>query len=218
MALLENKETSVLEPMNLHDPAQFDALQRQRVLCGWNYSDSDLEGWRAQADKGIVCMFWVVPQSANQLPAPARYAGHIMGNLKTHADLGENGDGEYVFNIWNLFILRERRRGGIGKTAFQELESLARVAPYGSPECKALTLNAISRLYIEDDGEEWRGMYSKLCASRNLELPPKGRSTEDWYAMMGYVKWREEPAYPVEVDGKHYKLVSVYMRKPFQSY
>ncbi|KAL1850175.1 hypothetical protein VTK73DRAFT_9737 [Phialemonium thermophilum] len=55
-----------------------------------------------------------------------------------------------------------------------------------------MTLHTTSRRYAEDDGDDWRGLYAR----RGLPTPQKGSSNEDWYARMGYVKWKEEPRYP----------------------
>jgi GNAT superfamily N-acetyltransferase len=123
------------------------------------------------------------------------------------------GAGQAVRHIANLFILPEHRHSGLGRAAVQELEAWARVEPYGSPEVKAMTLNAISRRYIEDDGEDWRGLYAKVCESLGIEMPAKGTTNEDWYARMGYVKRREDPMYPVVLDGKKILLIAVSLEK-----
>jgi GNAT superfamily N-acetyltransferase len=211
---VEDAKTSILEPLNLHDTAEFNELLRQRVICGWDFSPSNLEAWRAAADAQTIAIFWVVPKSLSQLSVPQRYAGHIMGQSKTEPPADDNAGAEIsVFHIWNLFILPEHRLGGVGKAAVQGLEAWAKMEQHVSPECKAMTLNALSRRYIEDDGEEWRGMYAKVCASLEIELPAKGSSNEDWYARMGYVKWKEEPSYPVTVDGRKIMLIAASLRK-----
>jgi GNAT superfamily N-acetyltransferase len=159
-------------------------------------------------------MFWVVPPSLSQLPAPQRYGGHISMQSKTESpdDKLARADNP-VLHLFNLFILPEHRRGGLGRAAVLALEAWAKVEPYGSPECKAITLNAISRRYIEDDGEEWRGLYTRVCTSLGIEVPAKGSSNEDWYARMGYVKWTEKPMYPVFLDGSEIMLNAALLRK-----
>lgn len=200
--------------MNLHNTTEFDELLRQRVICGWDYSPSKLESWRAVADPQTMYMFWVVPPSLSQLPAPQRHGGHIMMQRKTEPSDDKLARADKpILHILNLFILPEHRRGGLGRAAVQELEAWAKVEPYGSPECKAITLNAISRRYIEDDGEEWRGLYRKVCTSLGIEMPAKGSSNEDWYARMGYVKWKEQPLYPVLLDGSEIMLIAAWLRK-----
>jgi GNAT superfamily N-acetyltransferase len=208
LAPTEAAQKSILEPMNLHNTTEFNELLRQRVICGWDYSPSSLEAWRAAADARTMSIFWVVPPSLSQLPVPQRYIGHIMMQSKT-----EPPDDKPIRHIFNLFILPEHRRGGLGRTAVQALEAWAKVESYGSPECKAMTLNSISRRYTEDDGEEGRGMYARVCSSLGIEMPAKGASNEDWYARMGYVKLTEQPMYPVVLDGREILLIAASLRK-----
>jgi GNAT superfamily N-acetyltransferase len=212
-AITEAPKGSLLEPMNLHNSTEFDEMLRQRVICGWDSSSSDLEAWRADADAHNMAMFWVVPTSLSHLPVPQRFVGHIMMVSKTEP--AANGGAEKpTRHIFNLFVLPEHRRGGLGGAAIRALEAWAKIEPYGSPECTAMTLNSLSRRYIEDDGEEWRGMYARVCENLGIELSPKGKSNEDWYTKMGYVKLSEKPTYPVELDGKKILLNAVSMRKP----
>jgi GNAT superfamily N-acetyltransferase len=217
---VESAWTSLLEPMNLHNSTEFDELLRQRIICGWSNTRSDIEAWRAAIDSRSILAFWVVPDSTARLPAPQRFAGHVSVSMKRNGD----GDGETpdsksdsskptTLHLWNLFVLPEHRGGGLGRAAVQALEAGARVEPYGWAECEAVTLNALSRRYIEDDGEEWRGMYTRVCASLGIEMPAKGSSNEDWYSRMGYVKWKEEPAYPVWLDGRKIMLIAAWLRK-----
>jgi ribosomal protein S18 acetylase RimI-like enzyme len=207
-AINEGTQSSMLEPMNLHNTTEFNELLRQRVVCGWDFSLSSLESWRSAATAQTLSMFWIVSPSLSQLPAPQRYSGHIMAQRKIeplHNELSQH--------IFNLFILPEHRCGGLGRAAVQALEEAAKVEPYGSPSCKAISLNALSRRYIEDDGEEWRGMYTRLCASLGIEVPAKGSGTEDWYTRMGFVKYEEKPMYPVELDGNKFLLNAALLRK-----
>jgi ribosomal protein S18 acetylase RimI-like enzyme len=207
-------QSSILEPINLHSTSEFDELLRQRVLCGWEKCRSQLESWRTAIDAQIISMFWIVPHSHSQISAPQRYAGHIAMKRKIEPADDKLGHGPvHLQHIWNVFILPEHRSSGLGQAAFRAVEALATVEPYGSPECEAITLNTVSRRYIEDDGEEWRGFYKKLCDSLKIELPAKGRSNEDWYARMGFVKWKEEPAYAIELDGNRSMLIAAWMRK-----
>ena len=207
-ATTEAGQRIVLEPMNLYNSTEFDELLRQRILCGWEDSPSDLEAWRTAADAKTISIFWVIPSSLSPLAAPQRYAGHVSMQDRT-----EPPENELVRHIFNLFVLPEHRRGGLGKAAVQALEKWAKDTPAGAPECKAMTLNSISRRYIEEDGEEWRGLYTRVCASLGLPAPIKGTSNEDWYARMGYVKLKEQPLYPVTLDGKEILLIAVSLRK-----
>ncbi|KAF2100808.1 hypothetical protein NA57DRAFT_74405 [Rhizodiscina lignyota] len=211
LAAIEAAQNSILEPMNLHNAIEFDELLRQRIICGWSNSPSTLEAWRAAMDTHTLSMFWVVPPSVSAQPAPQRLLGHISTQKKIEAL-----DGQTVMHIADLFILPEHRHGGLGGAAVRALESWAKVEPYGSPDCKSITLNAISKRYIEDDGEEWRPFYARVCSSLNIEMPEKGTSNEDWYARMGYVKEREDPMYPVTLDGEKILLIAASLRKTLE--
>lgn len=206
----------ILELMDLHDAAQFTELQRQRILCGWGHSPSALEGWRAANVAKTQAMFWVVPPSLEELPAPQRYAGHFAMAKKTY----ENDNGEddalpqmTVVDLQDLFILPEHRSGGLGRAAVRALEGLARIEPYGWPGCSVITLNTLARRYVEED--EWRAVAAEPYSRMNIELPAKGTSNEDWYGRMGYVKWKEVPLYSVVLeDGSEFKFAASYMWKP----
>ncbi|KAL6405768.1 hypothetical protein AUP68_10906 [Ilyonectria robusta] len=175
-----------LEPMNLHDPDEFSELLRQRTVCGWNKEPSKIEQWRDRMDKKTKSLFWVVPAHLAGAPALQRYVGHIALCSAAHPeDLELANPDKSVLMISTLFILPEHRGGGLGRAAIEALEACAREEPYGSPNCKAITVQTVRRKYREDDG-----------ARRGMEPPKKGTSQEDWYARMGYVTWKEEPSWP----------------------
>ena len=212
-ATVEASPNSILQPMNLHNKMELDELLRQRVICGWEFSLSAIEAWRAAADAHTISMFWVVPPSASLLSAPQRLTGHITMSRKTKV---LDDKAVHVLHISELFILPQHRHAGLGKAAVLALEAWARVEPYGSPECMAIPLNAISRRYIEDDADEWRGMYARVCVSLGIEVPVKGSSNEDWYARMGYVKYGEQPMLPVTLDGVDILLNAVLLKKELE--
>jgi len=209
---------NLLEPINLHDEIQFASLQHQRLLCGWSHSTSILEAWRAAIDARTQAMFWVVPPSTSHLPAHLRYAGHVGMLRKTFPN--ENGIDNplpelEVMNIGNLFILPEHRGGGLARKAVRAIEDMAKVEPYGWPGCKAMTLDTLAKRYVEDD--ELRGMAASAHVRFGAVLPEKGRSNEDWYARMGYVKWKEVPLYPaVDDDGGEFMFLASFMWKPLE--
>lgn len=180
--------------MNLHNETEFEELLRQRILCGWDKTPSHLETWREQADKHTLSLFWIVPTTSQT------HVGHIAMTLKT-SDAGTR-----VQHICNLFVLLAHRGNRLASSAVRALESEALAL-----NCAAITLNALSRRYVEDDEE--RVWYAKLCQSLGIEMPKKGSSNEDWYARMGYVKWNEERLYPVTVEGEGVLLWAAWMRK-----
>lgn len=213
------KANCILEPINLHNPVEFDELQRQRVKCGWYHEREFIEKWRKMADEQTKSMFWIVPIHLIGTPSPACFVGHIafqsVSNENRDASDSEldmaNPD-KSVLLISTFFILPEYSGGGLGRAAMEELEVMTRIEPYGSLKCKALTLHTASRRYVEDDEGEWRRVREGLVQT----LPPKGRSVEDWYTRMGYVKWKEEPRYPEKLaDGSDVVLVASFLKKEF---
>jgi GNAT superfamily N-acetyltransferase len=212
------KAKCLLEPVNFHNPVEFDELHRQRVICGWYLEPAILEKWREMADEQTKSMFWILPpRLAGTTPSPARFVGHIAFQSISNSDTPESeldlaNPDKSVLMVSNFFILPEYRSGGLGRAAMEALEVMARIEPYGSPKCKALTLHTPSRRYVEDDGEEWRCVRERLVQ----ELPPKGRSVEDWYTRMGYVKWKEEPKYPETLaDGTEVIIIASFLKKEF---
>ncbi|KAK4161316.1 hypothetical protein QBC43DRAFT_323831 [Cladorrhinum sp. PSN259] len=201
----------ILEPMDLHNQSQFGELLRQRIVCGWHNTASAIEQWRTEADAGARAMFWVVPQKLSYLEAPQRWGGHIgMLNQTSPPDLELANPDKSILHIASLFIYPEHRGGGIGRAAVEALEGWAKVEPYGSPSCKWITIHTLHRGYIEDDGEEWRGIWKKFGQSP----PEKGTGNEDWYLRMGYVKWKEAPKYQEKFpDGTEVTLLASYLRK-----
>ncbi|KAK4450399.1 hypothetical protein QBC34DRAFT_402669 [Podospora aff. communis PSN243] len=212
----EKRETISLEAIDLHDRAHFAELQRQRVLCGWNHSTSAIEAWRDANDAHTQAMFWVVPTALSTLPIPERYAGHIA-MYKTAFDNQDGIDSALpeltAMNLSTLFILPEHRGKGLASTAVRAIEAMAKIEPYGWPECKVMTLNTLARRYVEED--EWRAVAEVPYRLEGMELPPKGTSNEDWYGRMGYVKWKEvEKMYPAKrEDGSEFWFAASFMWK-----
>ena len=225
------KPKVVLEAIDLHQSDQFQDLMHQRTLCGWNNEPAVLEKWRAASDRGEKSMVWIhlpSPPAAGEPPAQEprehlrRRIGHI--SFQSVPDLGEpDSDPELarldktVLMVSTFFVLHEHRGGRVGTAAMEALEAMTQVAPYGSPKCHTLTLHTKSRCYTDDDGDDspdaWR--YSRAIWDK-LGCAPlaRGSSTEDWYARMGYVKWKEEPRYPDKLpDGTPFSFLASFLRK-----
>lgn len=147
--------------------------------------------------------FWIKPESQ-----PDLRVGHI--SLDSEAEPPDlelaNPHDKSVLTIARFFVLLEHRGTGIGRAAMEMLESRAQCEPYGSPNCKAVAISTLSRKYWEDD--EYRNEFKWLTGS---DPRPRGTSNEDWYARMGYVKWKEVPTY--ECLRPDRKLLAVYMKK-----
>jgi len=206
--------TVTLQPINLYNQGEFDELLRQRVLCGWHDNAEAIEAWRVAVDQKTKSLFWIIPSPSPSPTVESRYAGHIaLMSEASPPDEDQARPDKTVMMLSNLFVLKEYRRGGIARAAVEIIEKYARIEPYGSPNCKVITVNTISRRYTEDDGEEWRGSYAR----RGMEPPPKGSALEDWYARMGYVKWKEAPTYEdTFLDGTPLMLVAAYLRKELE--
>ncbi|KAK4188934.1 hypothetical protein QBC35DRAFT_495143 [Podospora australis] len=204
----------LLQPINLHNDDEFEELLRQRIICGWHKTQSDIEGWRAAVDDGTREIFWILHPSeslSHHSTVTKRCAGHISivnGTSPPDQELARRD--KSLLYLSSLFVLPEYQKAGLGRRAVQEVERLAKMEPYGSPACQAITIHTASRRYTEDDGEDWRGIYARMGA----EPRPRGSSAEDWYARMGYVKWKEQPQYPETLlDGTKIMMVSSFMRK-----
>lgn len=194
-----------LEPMDLHDQAQFDELLRQRILCGWSDQPADLRRWRDRMDAHKKALFWIQPAAR-----PALCAGHV--SLDCEADPPDlalaNPHDKSVLTIAGFFLLPAHRRAGLGRAVVAALERLATAPPFGSPHCRALAIHTLSRRYCEDDAER-----ARFVAWEGTPPPPRGRSIEDWYARMGYVRWKDEPRYATRYGAEQDRLVAVFMRK-----
>ncbi|KAK4221677.1 hypothetical protein QBC38DRAFT_491623 [Podospora fimiseda] len=201
----------ILEPIDLHDAAQFQELLQQRILCGWHDKPQFIESWRNEVDAGTRAIFWVIPQKLTHFDDHERWGGHIaMLNQTSPPDDELARPDKSILNISSLFIKPTYRGGGIGRAAVEELEAWARTEPYGSPSCRFITIHTLNRRYIEDDGEEWRGIWKKM----GEEPPKKGTGNEDWYLRMGYMKWKEEPKYLEKLnDGSEVLLLASFLRK-----
>lgn len=197
--------------MNLHEQAEFDELLRQRAACGWNYTPYCVETWRSKMDAKTMSLFWIVPTHLADMPSPSRWVGHVgMTSENSPPDPEYAKADKSVMLMTTFFVLPEYRRGGLGRAATEALEAVAKIEPYGSPSCKALTVETLSRKYTEDDGDEWRGLYIK----RGRDIPEKGTSIEDWYVRMGFKKWRELWAIHEKLkDGTDVILLAASLRK-----
>ncbi|KAG6358926.1 hypothetical protein INS49_012446 [Diaporthe citri] len=167
-----------LEPANLREQSQVDELLRQRKICGWKTRPSDMASWKERAEARTTTLFWIKPTAH-----PDLRVGHISLDRVS-------GDPSTI-KIADLFVLPEQRGGGIARAAFQAVEELATVGPYGSEECRTLKIDTLSRKYSYD--EEMRREYTQLTG---VEPNPKGATNEEWYGRMGYVTYKEEPTYP----------------------
>jgi GNAT superfamily N-acetyltransferase len=206
------RESCTYEPIDLRNEAECNELLRQRVICGWAYNPVNIEVWRKAIDRKEVVLFWVVPAHLSSALAPKRFAGHVgIENQCQPPEPDIARPDKTLLEISTLFILPEYRYLGLGRTAMADMEQYAKREPYGSPACKAVTIHTLSKRYWQEEGEDWRGMWARW----GLKTPEKGASSnEEWYARMGYVKWKEDWRYVVKLlDGTEAKMLAVFMKK-----
>ncbi|KAH8428466.1 GNAT family N-acetyltransferase [Aspergillus melleus] len=211
--------TTALVPINLHDRNQFAELLAQRIQCGWDNDPAHLLHWRSKIDQRLKSLFWItitLPQdgisdsgSSDSDSEQAIRAGHI--SLDSYSDLNDpllaNSDRSALI-VQNLFIKPEYQRLGLGHKAMDLLEALAPTEPYGSPNCKYITLSTLSKRHFKEKDPLWD-------AAREI-LPPGYLDfcVPEWYERRGYVLWKSmwrkyEPA----GEKRDLKLMVDLMRK-----
>jgi GNAT superfamily N-acetyltransferase len=200
-----------LDPIDLHDADQFSELQRQRVLCGWDYDPEILKKWKKKQEEKLKNLFWITINLTDSDNASVR-AGHISLNADTSFDPPELRNLPHVENcvlsISAFYILPKYRSGGLGQRVMQRIEEMAVQEPYGSANCRFIALNAMSKRHMYDDGREWRGIWERMGMS------PPSFSIQEWYEMLGYVSWKEEPLHEQKaLDGGIVKIWEAFMRK-----
>lgn len=207
-----------LVPINLHNPEEYAELQAQRVQCGWDAEDSKILAWREKQDQNLKSFFWITlpapsppRDSADDHPDEKRTirAGHI--SLDAYADPPDPElacADKSVMTIQTFFILPEYRRNGLGRKAMDLVEGMASQEPWGSPACRFVTVNAVSRRYFYEDWPEKRALW-ETCADN-----PPAMCNVDWYTRRGYVHWKTEPRYPERLkSGEEVKILADFLRK-----
>ncbi|KAL2800605.1 hypothetical protein BJX66DRAFT_332167 [Aspergillus keveii] len=196
-----------LIPVNLNDPVEYEELRQQRITCGWDNTVQILSLWQEKQAQGLKSLFWVtelLPDSKS--PFPIR-AGHIsLDAYASPIDYDLANANKTNLTIQTFFILPEYRSRGLGSRAIKLIEGMARSAPYGSSECKYITLNCMSKKYYFD---ETMGPYVR----RFMPI-----CNQQWYEKLGYVAWKEEPRYEhtiIEENEERRDVVydAVFMRK-----
>ena len=195
-----------LKPIDLNEEIQFNELQRQRTLCGWNYDDQTLQSWKENSK--LKNLFWItISDPEDETKSTSIRVGHI--SLDPSSGILEPGllEGDEIdLSLSTFFIVPEHRALKLGRKAVQLLEKLAVTKPYGDPRCRYLTLCALSKRYIYD--EEFRGLWSKFGAVQ----PPF--SIQEWYENIGYTTWKEIPITEANsLDGETFQLWEALMRK-----
>ena len=215
----DSTHDSILEPINLYNPLQFEELKRQRQICGWEYNDTDLHYLRNKQDEGLKPFFWILshhppptnsplPSNSDHSPRPIR-AGHIsLDSYANPPDPELATAARTILTIQTFFILPQFRSTGLGRTCMDALESMATKLPYGSPGCKRVTLTALSRRISEEEGDQWKDVWKRLGRTRPL------LTNQSWYERRGYVAWKEEERYSAwTTEGEEVRFIFCFMRK-----
>lgn len=212
--------------MNLEEALERDILYNQRVICGWALDR--IPYWRKVTADGSRTFFWIattsssdktrdlVPITRGRGDEPFYPIGHVAIDkldLVHHPLVPDESlvapDGS-VLSISSLFILPSFSGTGIGAFAMDECERLAQIAPYGSPNCRAVTLTTLSPRYLENgiEGPEGKGLWAVL----GQKMP--SRDNMVWYVRRGYVEYKEEVRYfDMTHEGETVGLYGVFMRK-----
>ncbi|RHZ60752.1 hypothetical protein CDV55_100689 [Aspergillus turcosus] len=204
--------TCILEPAILDDRDQFAELQRQRTICGWFSDPQTLQKWKQKQQENLKALFWItitIPDDENGIRIRA---GHIALDAYCSPPDPELARADKsVLTISSFFVLPEYRSYGLGLRTMRLIEEMAVVEPYGSPRCRFITLNALSKRYVYDEGPEGRGLWGRMG------MEPPAFSIQEWYESLGYVSWKEEPLYEERtLDGEVVKLWEAFMRKEVQ--
>ncbi|KAJ5316882.1 hypothetical protein PENANT_c016G06490 [Penicillium antarcticum] len=199
-----------LEPIDLQNEDQFNEMRRQRLICGWDSNLQTLQSWK-EKDK-IKRLFWItIPHPS--IGSNTIRTGHISLDASSgllEPDIAPENRTE--LSISSFFILPEYRSLGLGKRAVNLVEQMATTERFGNPNCRFITLTALSKRYIYNKAPEWQGVWARLG------LSPPSFSIQEWYESLGYVAWKEEPITEEKgIDGQIILLWEAFMKKDLQS-
>lgn len=203
------EEPCTLIPINLHNPAEFAELKQQRRKCGWDYDDANLIAWRDKQDANLKSFFWItVPSQSTDANAPRSIrAGHISLDSYANPPDPELATADRSNLTIQTFFIDPVHRGGLGRKAMDIVEAMASEEPYGSPKCKYLTLNGLSRRYFYEETHFW----DKLDRVRPAVC------AVEWYERRGYVYWKSEPRYHEPLlEGEDAIIWADFLRKPLR--
>ncbi|EAW10394.1 GNAT family N-acetyltransferase [Aspergillus clavatus NRRL 1] len=197
-----------LIPINLHNPDEYAELKAQRVQCGWDSTDTALLKWRAKQDENLKSFFWITVPSESA-PSKAIRVGHIsLDAYSDPPDLGLASPDKSTLTIQNFFIRPEHRGSGLGNHVLALAEGMATQEPWGSPRCRFVTINTLSKRYFYAEGPEGKGMWARLGG------PAPKICNAEWYERRGYVWWKSEPRYQERTsEGEEVRLWADFMRK-----
>ncbi|EAW12195.1 uncharacterized protein ACLA_061570 [Aspergillus clavatus NRRL 1] len=206
MTVKPQKPTCALEPIHLDNPNHFAKLQTQRQLCGWDHEITTLKKWATKQREGLKSLFWIaIPDPSITNINSTIYVGHIA--LDAYADPPDpdlaRAD-KSILTVHSFFIMPEYRALRLGRRAMALVEEMA----VEEPRCRLITLTALSKRYMYEEGPEGRGIWARI----GMDQP--AFSIQEWYEKGGYVAWKEGPLYEAStVDGGVVVLWEAFMRK-----
>jgi GNAT superfamily N-acetyltransferase len=216
-----------LLPINLDDATECSVLHGQRILCGWG--QDKIAAWRESMRKGERALFWIA------LPLEMRKddvailkrdaeteafipAGHVSLDKVDEPSPGMDPDptlvapDSSVLTVSSLFVHPVFTGCGLGRFALRECEQLAQQEPYGSTNCRCLSLWTLSERYAAGGEEGWDG----LGRWERLGMAVPKRPTGPWYESLGYKKYKEEIRLRFGLPNDMMLWYGVFFRKEFQ--
>lgn len=204
------KQPFTLETLDLQDDTHVQELVRQRIICGWGEDEESINNWRNQTSKGTKKFWWItIPATDEKTSDPSSTssrgikAGHIALASETSPpdpDLARLD--RSILTVNTFFLLPEYRALGLGRASWFAVEEKAKQIP----ECKQIAIDTWDGRYVTDKGPEWGGFLATLGIVMRDSL-----INEEWYARMGYEKFKTEPRYPL--PGTDRMMVAVFLRK-----
>lgn len=216
-----------LIPMDLEQDIERQELHKHRLICGWN--SEMIETWREEMRKGERTLFWITISGCDNTTdlTPLKKTHDALLYPVGHISLDKVDDPPHplppddtlvapdgsILSISKLFVLPRFAGLGLGAFALEECERMAQREPYGSLNCRAVTLNTMSSRYLAngEDGPEGMGRWALI----GEQIPKRDNSI--WYSRRGYVRYKEEIRYFIpKLDGTMLSWYGVFMRKELQ--
>ncbi|KAF2157813.1 hypothetical protein K461DRAFT_290089 [Myriangium duriaei CBS 260.36] len=239
MEVKQVSENSQLFPLDWDSERQEELLREQRIICGWGNNNVHL--WRECARKGQRTMFWIGIPPEGELGKRITTAQKGLGVINFEHDgcitkylavghvaldridvpstdtfnpeptlVAEDGS---VLTIAALFVMPEFSRFRLGTFAVRRCEELAQQQPYGSENCRAVTVNSLSPRHTKGgmEGPEGMGAFDRMG------LPVQENNSVPWFKKLGYVPYKEAPRYlSPTLDGTKVHLWCIYLRKDLE--
>lgn len=222
-----------LVPIDLSSEAEQAILLTQRKICGWG--TAKVPKWVKSQASGLNTLFWITippslaPTALQQtLPLIQRRGasddvevllptGHVsLDRVDTPEEDGRAPDPSLaapdgsVLHISALFVRPEFQGLRLGAFAMDQAEQLATREPFGSRNCRAVTVNTMAGRHLPGglEGPDGVGLWERI----GEKMPEKDNAV--WYRRRGYVVYKEAPRWSaVALDGETVEFWEVAMRK-----